>query len=145
MDALLLVLGICFHLRREWKKRRDVEFASVMTALVVLEQAGDPTVVLVAFLRTLLAVLARSTSFPFEVLETVGTDHGLGPAVVAVAENSVTEPYTAESILQSCWQGCLRPFQQRSSGQGVAEHRLPLTLEAWIAQFCVARVSTPLA
>jgi hypothetical protein len=145
MDALLLVSGICFHLRKEWRKRRHVEVASVMTALVVLEQAEDPTVVLVAFLHTLLAVLDRSTSFPFEVLETIETDHGLGPAAVAVVENSVAEPYTAESTLQSCSRGCLRRFQQRSSGQGVAEYRLAWTPEAWIAQSCVARVSTPLA
>jgi len=135
-------------LRMEWRKRRHVEVASVMPDLVVLEQAGDPTVVVVAFLRTLLAVLARSTSFPFEVPETIGTGYGFGPAVVAVVavvENFVVELYTAESTLQSWSRGCLRRFQQRSSGQGVAEHRLPLTPEASIAQFCVARVSTPLA
>ena len=99
MDALLLLSGIRFHLRREWKKRRHAGVVSVVTALVVLEQAGDPTAVVVAFLRTLLAVLGRSTSFPFVVLETVGIDHGPGPAVVAVAENSVAELYTAGPIL----------------------------------------------
>jgi hypothetical protein len=70
-----------------------------MAALVVQEQAGDPIVVVVAFLRTLLEVLGRLTSFPFEVPEKVGVGHGLEPAVVAVAENSVVEQYTAESIL----------------------------------------------
>jgi hypothetical protein len=145
MDALLLLSGTCFHLRREWKKMLYAETASVVTVLVILERAVDLTVVFVAFLRTLLVGLVRSTSFLFEDLETVVIAHELGPAAAAVAGSSVAGPYTAESSPHSYLRGCLRRFQQRSSERGVAEHRLASTPEASIAQFCVARVSAPLA
>jgi hypothetical protein len=121
------------------------ETVSVKTVLVVLERAVDLTVVFVAFLRTLLVVLDRSTSFLFEDLEIVVIAHELGPVAVAAAGSSVAGPYTAESSLHSYSRGCLHRFQQRSSERGVAEHRLALTPEASIAQFYVARVSAPLA